>query len=160
MIWHPKYDGVDHYNVSIFSENSLGRVVSLEFKCIFKHPEYGEFHSLKSFYYWLYSGKKADKVRNLTGKDLEFAAKNLFKAVSINKKFKEEIVAANFYKIKSFKFIQKMLLESKQVPFVCYKYLGNKLNNTGIGFDKTKQNQYFLDSLEEIRFNIKKNGLL
>lgn len=155
-IWQPKYEGLDHINIYSKSKLPVGRALSNFFHSVFKHPEYGVFHSVEGFYFWLLSGKKFDDIRTMYGAPAKKYGSKLPVKIKIDKKFKIEIQKAIFYKISQNEYIQDLLISST-LPLAHYYYFGDAMFEPKI-VDKYKEHSYMVHAIEEIRINLKKNG--
>jgi hypothetical protein len=158
MIWKPRYEGYDHINIHPQSKSPLGRALSFNFKSIFRHPEHGLFYSLAAYYYWALNGKQCEELKTMYGRDIMVLGPTKTKLVKIDKKFKAEIQAACVYKIMENEYIQELLVKCS-LPFTYYYYYGDPMGKV-IMYNKAKKFMYILEAVEEIRLNLKKNGII
>ena len=156
MIWRPINEGKDHINVYSKSALPLGRALSNFFQSTFVHPEHGVFKSMEGYYFWLLTGQIHDGLKDLHGFPAKSFGGSQKKVRKIDKSFKEEIQIAITHKIIQNEYIQGLLIESK-LPLAHYYYYGDKEKDPVI-YDRSKQDGYMLDAIEEIRIELKKNG--
>lgn len=155
-LWHPKYEGVDHINVYSKSKLKLGRALSNFFHSVFIHPNYGKFYSVEGFYYYLLTGEVHEELKELHGYEAKKFGESLTKVVKIDKHFKERIQEAIAYKIISNDYIQNLLIDS-ELPLVHYYYYGDPMLEPKI-YDLSKQHDYMIHAIEEIRIRLQKDG--
>ena len=156
MIWEPKDEGKDHINIYSKSALPLGRALSNFFQSTFIHPDYGMFKSMEGYYYWLLTGKKHDELKELFGYPAKKLGKSFEKIRKIDRSFKEEIQEGICYKILQNTYIQDLLIDS-HLPLTHYYYYGDKDNDPKI-VDRSKEDDYMINAIEEIRINLKING--
>lgn len=65
-----KAEGIDHVNISVLSNNKLGRFLDPGYCINIDYPSIGKFRSILSLIYWLKSPDLDDKIRVLTGTKL------------------------------------------------------------------------------------------
>lgn len=156
-MWKPSGEGYDHINISMKSALPIGRALSLSFQSTFIHPEHGMFKSFEGYYYWIRTGQRLNKFKNLSG----FHSYNEGKGLPLTKmtpKIKTDLIEGLTFKIIQNEYIQKLMVQST-LPFVYYEYhwdLSLKLTVN----DKTKKYNFIIDTLERIRLNLKKHGTI
>lgn len=117
-------DGIDHINIWEQAKTDLGRALSHSARLSFTHSIFGRFDNMESFWQYIRSVERDDRVRVLHGYKLKtFARKLTFKRVP---NFHAVIMDANWQKVQQYPDLLDELKES-ELPFDCYY-----LNNEGI----------------------------
>ena len=144
-------DGVHHINVWADGETNLGRGLSHGINCKFNHSVFGEFICMESFWHYIRSKERDDRIRILFGFKLNSFNKDLTHINVPN--FKAVIVDANYQKILQYPAMMSDLRES-ELPFDCYFY-------RTIGDEKVRQRPAFSSwliwGLDEIRNSLKED---
>ena len=144
-------DGITHINIYSRGKTSLGRMLSHFQHMPFVHPAYGPFYSLEGFWFYMRSGMRHDELRYVSG----FKAKTMGKQFPLvtNPHFREDIVAANYEKIKQNSQLYNAVRDST-LPFDHYYIFGPQsiLVNA-------KVSSWLVDAFEDIRQSIK-NGVV
>lgn len=156
--YHPKYEGVDHINIYSKSKLPLGRALSNFFHSVFIHPDYGTFHSIEGFYYYFLTGELYPELKEMYGYEAKKFGQSKEKVAKVDRKFKERIQKAITIKIIQNDYIQKLLVAST-LPLVHYYYYGDILQEVKI-YDLSKEHDYMVHAIEEIRFNLQKYGTI
>lgn len=111
-------DGVDHINILRDSNTSLGDFLAHGTRFPFTHHIFGKFSNMESFWYYLQSTERDDRIRVLTGKHLmNFKNKLTFQRVT---NFRAIIMDSNWQKIKQYKDVANLMRDS-ELPFDCYR---------------------------------------
>lgn len=112
-------DGVDHINIYSHGQSPLGRELSLETKCKFKHPILGPFTSMTGYWTFVKSYSHSDAYRNKPAKSCLFLSKKQgdIKKQVIN--FTSIILEGMFYRIVSDNKLVEEIKEST-LPFDMY----------------------------------------
>ena len=66
-VWNPDRDGIDHVNVYSKGKTGLGRLLTNFAHTPFTMEKYGTFQSVEGFWYWVSTGMKHDRLRELHG---------------------------------------------------------------------------------------------
>lgn len=113
-------DGQDHINIYINGATELGRGLTHSARLPLVHSIFGRFDSMQSFWEYIRSEERDDRLRNLHGERLRRMVKKLTPAKVRN--FRAIIMDANYQKIKQHPELVKALIASEQ-PFDCwYRY--------------------------------------
>lgn len=116
-------DGVDHINIYTQGETELGRNLTHTARLSLNHSIFGRFDSMQSFWEYIRSEERDDRLRNLHGERLRRMVKKLTPAKVRN--FRAIIMDANYQKIKQHPELVKAILASDK-PFDCwYRYNRN-----------------------------------
>jgi len=153
-IWHPSTEGEDHINIYSKSALPLGRALSNFAHFKFKHRDYGLFHSVEGFYYWLLTGREHDELKNLWGLEAKKLGESFPKKRKLDKLFKEEIQLAIGLKIMQNDYIKDLLMHSTLL-FAHYYYFGDLTYCKVV--DRYKQHKYMVDACEEVRMFLKES---
>lgn len=140
---NPEEDGVTHINIWSKAKTELGRLLTNFAHTPFYHPRHGRFASMEGFFYWVSTGYKHDKLKDLYG----FKAKEIGKSYPVikNDKFKQELIkAARLKIIQSPRILE--LLQQNDLPFKHYFVYGG----THV-VDRTEANQWLIGSIEQAR---------
>lgn len=112
-------DGVDIINIWENGDTELGRALSHSVKLSFTHDQYGRFCNMESFWQYIRSVERDDRVRVLHGYKLKaFAKKLTFKRVP---DFHAVIMDANWQKVQQYPQLLEELRDST-LPFDCFYY--------------------------------------
>lgn len=112
-------DGIDHINIYSNGQSELGRELSLETRCKFKHPILGPFTSMTGYWTFVKSYSHSDAYRNKPAKSCLFLSKkqNDVKKQVIN--FTSIILEGMYYRIISDEKLVQDVKEST-LPFDMY----------------------------------------
>lgn len=111
-------DGVDHINILRDGNTSLGDFLAHGTRFPFTHNIFGKFSNMESFWYYLQSTERDDRIRVLSGKPLMvFKGKLTFHRVT---NFRAIIMDSNWQKIKQYKDVAIVMRDSV-LPFDCYR---------------------------------------
>ena len=69
-------EGVDHLNISIYSQSALGRILDPSFQKRFEYPHLGRFASVLNLWHWLKSEPLNDALRTAHGRRLKAQLKD------------------------------------------------------------------------------------
>jgi len=147
MNW--KGDGIDHINIWEHSNDPLGKFLANGSKTVFDHKYFGTFRSVESFWKWIQSEERDDRIRHMSDTRLRRFSKSLKVLRIVN--FKAIIMDAVYQKINTYPEYKKLLKES-ELPLDLY-YLNQR---SGVKIRPTFFN-WFILGLEEIRSAIKEN---
>lgn len=114
---HWQEDGVDHINVWEHANTELGKFLAHSSPFGFKHKIFGRFNSMESFWHYIQSVEKDDRIRVMHGPTLRLFVKKLEMAKVTN--FRAIIMDSNWQRIKQHRDKMEMLAEST-LPFDCY----------------------------------------
>lgn len=110
-------DGVDHINIWERGTTELGRALSHGSRIKLTHDIFGKFSSMESFWYYMQSEERDDRMRNMSGQTLRSFARKMTPARIIN--FRAIIMDSNYQRIKANKPLAADLAKST-LPFECY----------------------------------------
>lgn len=138
-------DTVTHYNVYSNARSELGRKLSNFAKSPFKHPVYGDFVSMEGFHYWLSTGMKSARLREVYGMEAKNLGRAHKKVEMDDDVFKQRCLEALHCKLRDNPEIYQLLMESDtKKPLTHYYVFGNMARNAP-GF------KFMLKELEAIR---------
>ena len=160
IIYHPREEGLNHINVYSKSQTSLGRALSNFFFSPFIHPVYGKFNTMEGFYCYLLTGNLNEDLRDMKGAEAKAWGKHAIAIRKIDAKFKKEIQEGIAHKIIQNVYIQKLLLASGNLMIRHYYFYGDPTTDNIRVYDKSKEHSYMLHAIEEIRKNLRDNGLI
>lgn len=142
-------DGVDHINILRNGKTSIGDFLAHGAKFPFTHNVFGKFSNMESFWYYIQSTERDDRIRVLTGKHLT-SFKNKLTTQRV-KNFRAIIMDSNWQKIKQYKEAVASMRDS-ELPFDCYGIDSNHgIRIRPIYF------KWLLSGFEEIRRALKEN---
>lgn len=110
-------DGQDHINISDEAATYLGMSLASNAPFTFFHYKFGEFCSIESFFYYLSSEERDDRLRRMTGSRLLAFKKRLTHRQVVN--FRALIMEAHYLKITQTKDLQDVFTNTT-LPFDCY----------------------------------------
>jgi len=145
-VW--KEDGVDHINIWEHGKTELGIFLSHGSKYPLHHKLFGNFKNVESFWKYVQSKEKDDRVRFLSGPSLRRFSKKLSNIRVKN--FRAIIVDATYQKLLNNEKFLKQMKEST-LPFDCYYIAGDS---------KIKVRPIFtwvINGMEEIRLALKED---
>ena len=142
-------DGVDHINTWEQAETEIGKFLAHSSTIPFKHDIFGKFNTMESFWVYIQSEEKDDRIRVMSGRTL----KNFSKKLNILRitNFRAIIMDANWQKVKQHKHAMQAIKDST-VPFDCY-YINS---TSGIRVRPTFF-KWLIRGFEEIRKAIKED---
>jgi len=141
-------DGEDHININRIAKTELGRMLTLDFTLMLKHPIFDKFSSVQSFWYYIGSVERDDRLRGLTGYELRQFAKSLTTTHVPN--IKAMVMDANYIKIVSNNKLKSKMVRSV-LPFDYYAR-----NKTGV-LIRPINFEWLLPGFEEIRTALKED---
>lgn len=136
-------DGLDHINVSNRGETELGRILTHTSKVPFKHKVFGRFCSMESFWFFINSAERDDRIRFMYGYTLKRFASKLTK-VRVNN-FRAIIMDSHYQRILQNPNMKSMIVMS-ELPFDCYFTIEGSGER-----QRPKYFKWFTAGLEEIR---------
>lgn len=142
-------DGVDHINISSFGKTGLGQALSHASPIRFKHSIFGFFISMESFWHYIQSEEQDDRLRSMTGRNLQNFGRKLTRRMVTN--FRAIIMDSNYQRIMQNDKLKEELKNST-LPFDCY-YIDRETSFR-------KRLSYFhwmLQGFEEIRTALKED---
>lgn len=144
----PNEDGETHININYTGKTNLGKVLDLNSKSDFSHPDLGKFATLSGMWHWL-CGKQSDEYRTLWGGPLKEACRDT-KLKHIDG-FYRIMAEATWYKVIQNENLIKMMIKSVDkngtpIPFKCYYTQGH----AGVPVIH-KNSKWYVPILEEIR---------
>ena len=138
-------DDVDHINISDNAVTELGQALSLRSKINFKHLIFGNFQSIESFWFYIRSTERDDRLRTLSGLGLNKFAKTL--TLVLVKNFRAIILEAMYQRIYQNAALYDEFFKS-ELPFDYYH-----TNENGIRI-RPNFATWIIAGLEEIRLAI------
>lgn len=146
-------DGKDHINISIFSKTKLGKQLSIMGSNNFEHKVLGRFDSLESFWSYICSPIKDDRIRYLTGKKLKLFVKD--KPIVYPTNFEALIADAIYNSVLQRPSVKKNIIDSS-LPFDMYveKKIENSDKKSRI---RVRHHDWLIWTYEEIRKALKEN---
>jgi hypothetical protein len=143
-------DGVDHININGDSVTELGKFLSHNSPNSFFHSLFGSFATMESFWFYIHSDERDDRLRVMSGRVLKKFSKNLtIKKIS---NFRAIILDANWQRIQQYPPIITALKEST-LPFDCYRYL----DDTSLVRVRPTFFKWLIKGFEEIRLAVKED---
>lgn len=115
MNW--RADGEDHINVWEHASSDLGKLLAHSSRHEFKHQYFGKFCSMESFWHYIQSAEKDDRIRIMRGPALRTFVKKLEMVKVTN--FRAIIMDSNWQRIRQHKDWMQRIAEST-LPFDCY----------------------------------------
>lgn len=110
-------DGVDHINIWEQGETDLGKALAHATNLSFVHSRYGRFSNIESFWHYIRSSERDDRIRTMIGKTLKQFAYKLTPCRVPN--FRAIIMNANYQKLVQNPEIIDVLVNT-DMPFDCY----------------------------------------
>lgn len=146
MNW--KADGVDHINISRQASTDLGFALNNSSPLDFYHSVFGYFGSMETFWHYIQSKERDDRIRGMKGPVLQNFVSMLTWNTVVN--FRAIIMDSNYQRIKEYDALQDELRNST-LPFDCYT-----VNAAGIRIRPTFF-KWLTFGFEEIRKALKEN---
>ena len=140
-------DGIDHINIWERSSTELGVALSHSSPLPFVHSVFGKFSCMESFWHYIQSEERDDRLRTLSGKTLRAFAHKLTPARAVN--FRAIIMDSNWQRVKHYTVLAAAIKES-ELPFDCY----TEDRHTGLRKRPTFF-KWFIRGFEEIRKALK-----
>lgn len=146
MSW--KEDGEDHINISLDSETELGSLLYFQSELDFTHTVFGYFRTMESFWTYIRSKERDDRIRTMPSYALRFFARKLTTIRIAN--FRAIIMDSEWQRIRNYK---PLLEEIKkcQLPFDAYY-----INDNGLRI-RYNYFEWYLSGYEEIRKALNEN---
>lgn len=141
-------DGVDHINIFRKGKTNLGKELEHGSSLPLKHSIFGKFQTIESFWYYIQSKERDDRVRQLTGMKLNQFAQQLTPLYVLN--FRAIILDANYQRILQHDSLKDSFVSSV-LPFDCYS-----TNKAGIRI-RPSHFKWLTVGLEEIRCALKES---
>lgn len=110
-------DGEDHINIWEHGRTDLGKFLAHSSPFGFKHKIFGNFNAMESFWHYIQSDEKDDRIRIMHGPTLRQFAKRLKMVRVVN--FRAIVMDSNWQRIKQHRDKMQMIAESS-LPFDCY----------------------------------------
>lgn len=141
-------DGVDHINISDTATTTLGQALELRAKIPFKHSIFGNFDNIESFWFYIRSEERDDRLRCLSGVALSKFVKTL--TLTNVRNFKAIILDSMYQRIYQSPVLFDEVVKST-LPFEYYH-----TNESGI---RIRPNffKWMITGLEEIRASLKED---
>lgn len=146
MFW--KEDGVDHINIGHAAKTEIGKALNHSSMITLNHSKFGKFSSIQSFWHYIQSEERDDRIRTLTGQMLMKFIKNLTTTRVVN--FRAIILDANYQRIIQHDRFLNDLKES-ELPLDCYF-----VNESGVRI-RPPYFKWLNIGLEEIRLALKED---
>ncbi len=143
-------DGIDHINIWDGAETELGMALSPSYQLKFHHSLFGSFNSIETFWRYIQSKERDDKIRSLSGRFLKnFVHSKL--TINYVTNFKAIIMDAHWQKISGLQPLVDDIIAST-LPFDCY-YINAQSNI------RTRPVMYgwICSGMEEIRIALKED---
>lgn len=141
-------DGVTHINIWENAITDLGQALAHSTRFSFKHPVFGRFNNMESFWHYLRSEERDDRIRVMSGRALKSFATKLTPRRITN--FRALIMDANWQKVRQYPEISDAMRDST-MNFDCY-YVYRRKN--GIRIRPTFAH-WMIKGFEEIRMALK-----
>lgn len=146
MNW--KGDGIDHINIGRQAVTDLGFGLSNSSPLDFDHSIFGNFCSMETFWHYIQSKERDDRIRGMKGPVLQkFVEMLTWNSV---KNFRAIIMDAHYQRIKQYEALKAELTKST-LPFDCYT-----INTSGIRI-RPKFFKWVIFGFEEIRAALREN---
>ncbi len=144
MLWVE--DGKDHINIGFDAQTDIGKGLAFESNIGFHHSLFGYFCNIESFWYYIQSRERDDRLRNLHGANL----KKLINRLNITNidNFRAIIIDAAYQRIWQNDALYKQFKESI-LPIDVYRVRMNGLRTRPSHF------KWLISGLEEVRSAIK-----
>ena len=139
-------DGVDHINIGHCGETYLGKALELGSNISFNHSIFGKFSNIQSFWYYIQSVERDDRLRKLHGAKLFKLASRMTVYRVIN--VRGMMLDSMYQRIYQSDELHRLVSEST-LPFECYR-----LNKAEIRI-RPEYFDWFIRGMEEIRSAIK-----
>lgn len=110
-------DGVDHINIWDRGNTELGKLLSHSAALSFVHNIFGRFNTIESFWHYIRSVERDDRIRTMSGLPLKRFSEKL-QTVRV-RNFKAIIMDANWQKVKQYPILVEELTDST-LPIECY----------------------------------------
>lgn len=143
-------DGVDHINIYSKAKTDLGLALALSCPLSFRHSVFGKFKSVESFWFYLRTTERDDRIRTMSGGSLRKFAGKLKQQRVVN--FCAIFMDANWQKVKQFPEIENEMRDSV-LPFEMY-YTYRRVNGVRI---RPTYAHWMISGFEEIRKALKEN---
>lgn len=144
-----KGDGVDHINIWIHAETDLGRCLALDSDLPVNHNYFGRFCSVETFWYYIQSQERDDRIRTMFGKSLKSFVRRLNRQHVVN--FRAMIADTMYQRIQQYPPLLEAVKNSV-LPFDYYRF--DNRNEVKIPI-RPNFFKWLLTALEEIRKAIK-----
>lgn len=144
-----KGDGEDHINIWRHAETELGRFLALDSELSVNHKYFGRFGSVETFWYYIQSRERDDRIRSMYGKTLKNFIRKLTREQVTN--FRAMIGDTMYQRVLQYPPLLKALKDST-LPFDYY-YIDNR-NEVGIPI-RPNFFKWVLSAMEEIRRAVK-----
>lgn len=140
-------DGIDHINIWERGVTELGVALSHSSPLPFTHSIFGKFSCMESFWHYIQSEERDDRLRTMTSKTLRPFAHKLTPTRAVN--FRAIIMDSNWQRVKQYGALADAIKES-ELPFDCY----TEDRRTGLRQRPTFF-KWFIRGFEEIRKALK-----
>ena len=147
MEW--KGDGIDHINIWIHAETDLGRFLALDSDLPVNHSYFGRFCSVETFWYYIQSEERDDRIRTMFGKTLKSFVRRLNRQHVVN--FRAMIADTMYQRIQQYPPLLEAVKNSV-LPFDYYRF--DNRNEVKIPI-RPNFFKWLLSALEEIRKAVK-----
>lgn len=151
-MYDPSEDGKTHLNVYSKGRTEVGRFLTNLAHTPFEHPIWGPFQSVEGFWYWYFSPKRSDKLRELHGVEAKMVGRVLskrkdnkdgFAITPIQKSVIREVIR---FKVRKYPEMWPAIARTEGLPFVHYYVVPG-----GGIIDMTEKYQWVMDELTDIR---------
>jgi len=142
-------DGEDHINIWESGDTELGQLLSHRSRIPLRHNIFGKFVNIESFWHYIRSKERDDRIRTMGGQKLHAFAKKLTDCRVVN--FKAIIMDANWQRVSSNLDLVTNICDSS-LPFDCYyvnRHSGVRVRPTFF--------KWFIQGYEEIRKALKES---
>lgn len=144
-----KGDGVDHINIWIHAETDLGRFLALDSDLPVSHNYFGRFCSVETFWYYIQSQERDDRIRTMFGKTLKGFVRRLNRQHVVN--FRAMIADTMYQRIQQYPPLLEAVKNSV-LPFDYYHF--DNRNEVKIPI-RPNFFKWLLAAMEEIRKAVK-----
>lgn len=144
-----KGDGVDHINIWRRGETELGRFLALDSDLAVNHKYFGRFGSVETFWYYIQSRERDDRIRSMYGKTLKNFIRKLTREQITN--FRAMIADTMYQRVLQY---PPLFHELKQSTLPFDYYYIDKRSEAGVPI-RPNFFKWVLSAMEEIRRAIK-----
>ena len=130
-------EGVDHINISMESVIRVGKILDPYYVKSIEIPEYGKFSSVMSYWRYLQSPDKDDRIRKLVLRELREYTKNT--AIYLNRvdKLPEHLYTATKIKLSAYpNFLEELRTRHKDTLLVSYNTIKASEYKMHTGYSK------------------------
>lgn len=148
----PREDGYSHINTYSQGETRLGRMLSNFYRSPVGIKGYGYFQSLEGFWYYLSTGCKNEKLREVWGAEAKKLGREMTRVEMETEEFQDIFKRALCSKIMGNSDILNAFIDSS-APFVHYYWYGKDISNPHVVL--CPQVDWMMDYLNDLRRRMK-----